>query len=279
MKQRRGMFQNLSCVSWKRIFVHILWRTRLSPTNQSFGKWNDKSINCCTRNPTSTFKLAIYSLLSHHSPRHPQPMPYNSRWLIGVPGSAWWSLMLLPCNGQNFTFCLKKMKRRNPKWWRFGRWFFLFKAGCFIRFQSLVFRKEPTCHKTPLAVQEFFWTILVTFSDSSGQKRKAGLFCNEFSTEANWSAGQVEAPNGGEDDLDTQTAAVSHRSLTDMHQNNTIALPVWPREMRFCPHQHQQSDAWLLCTNEWKARAATTEISLPKHENCCLFHRHEVVTT
>lgn len=111
------------------------------------------------------------------------------------------------------------------------------------------------------------------------QKRKAGLFCNEFSTEANWSAGQVEAPNGGEDDLDTQTAAVSHRSLTDMHQNNTIALPVWPREMRFCPHQHQQSDAWLLCTNEWKARAATTEISLPKHENCCLFHRHEVVTT
>lgn len=58
------------------------------------------------------------------------------------------------------------------------------------------------------------------------------------------------------------------------HQNNTIA---WDEIL--ATSTHQESDSWLLFTNEWKAQAATTAKSLPKFENCCLFHSDEVVTT
>ena len=120
----------------------------------------------------------IYSLLSHHSPRHPQPMPYiyfkMTHWgsrlcLVVLDASSlqWSERHLLPEQGEG--------TRRH-----------LFKAGCFIRFQPLVFRKEPTFHKTPFRTSTRFFVQFGCLFRFFSQKRKAGLFCKEFSQEANY---------------------------------------------------------------------------------------------
>lgn len=137
----------------------------------------------------------------------------------------------------------------------------LFKAGCFIRNQSILFRKEPTIwllfqilQQTKEARPFLQWVfkgsqLLIRWPGRGPQRWRRWL----------------GHPNC------RCVPPVPEGKKTPKQYHRPTRVTAWDEIL--ATSTHQQSDSGLLFTNEWKAQA------VPKHENCCLFHGYEVVTT